>query len=217
MYGAALNNLHDLWFITLTAQTVEGEYLGTRYVEMQNIWRKIYLKLRKQGTPVRGFKKMETTSTKGKYHPHFHILISGENIARTIIHEWHRLNPGYTSHRGQDIRRVTDTEKSIREILKYSFKTVTKEGPISPEVLHVINRASYRKRTHEAIGLDIPTDIALEAKEVLTAPREPSDTVELFRWKQVIRNWISTNNEVFLKWSPSDKLERYLRYSPPPG
>lgn len=124
-YGPALAQLDNLYFVTLTAPTVEGDKLRDQITAFQKRWGEItrqrYWRKKK---PI-GIRKTECTiRPNGMYHYHWHIIIQGEQNARWIVSQWLKRCPD-ANGLAQDIRPVKQGE--WLEIFKYFTKLVAQD------------------------------------------------------------------------------------------
>ena len=124
-YAPQLNELDDLWFVTLTRPTVDAEGLKGQMDVFQERWRAITKDKYWRKNKPKGLRKMECTiRPEGKYHYHFHIIIQGRENAEWIQKKWLYLNPD--SHGlAQDIRPIKKGE--YIEVFKYFTKLLIKD------------------------------------------------------------------------------------------
>ena len=75
----------DLFYlVTLTAPTVEETQLNAEIGKRYKSGNRVKDRLRKQGITINGIRKTEVTFSKGKYHPHVHLLIQGKANAAML-------------------------------------------------------------------------------------------------------------------------------------
>ena len=141
-YSERLKLEKELWFITLTRPNVTAEELKKEIARYQELWRQIantreYRKAMKQG--VIGIRKIECTFH-GKqflkdgspdplyntYHPHFHLLVSSEELAKFILFQWLLINP-HSNEVAQHFEKVK-SDGGILEIFKYFTKLIAKDS-----------------------------------------------------------------------------------------
>ncbi len=180
----------DSYFVTLTAPTVYADTLGDRLDEMHSIFVDIkdVLKKRHQRnncTKFQGIRKLECTynSFDDKYHPHFHIIIKGEENARFVYSEWlNRTKHLGTSENAQDCRKTEGN--SAMEVFKYFTKLISsskKDRLIYLQSIDIIFRAFRKRRVIQSFGFQLPKDndgydIELEEDELLDSE------YEVFKW-----------------------------------
>jgi hypothetical protein len=148
-------------FITLTAPTVEAKEANELRQAMRqrvNAWNNIRkLIIERMGLPIQGITKREITYTKGKYHPHLHIILKCEGyeldlLAEFIIEEWLKRNP--TARRQAQDHRPTD-EETLNELFKYTTKQAKRKKnvlTVNPQSIDVIMRALNKTRTFQPFG-----------------------------------------------------------------
>jgi len=155
-YSPALQKLYDPYFVTLTIPSVPHDKLGESMELMHKRFYQLRDRMRKQGFPVIGLRKMECTYNPAKgYHPHYHLIVSGEHIAKQIVNDWLTYYWKGTSPKGQDYKKAD--ENSIKEMFKYFTKMITKsddgEHSFSVEPLDKIFIAMKGKRVFQPMGI----------------------------------------------------------------
>ena len=192
-YLPVINQFIDKQFVTLTVPNVRNEDLRTTIELMQKQFTKIKDGRKLRGK-VKGMRKLEVTYNpkRNTYHPHYHLIVDGEEIGNIILKEWLRLFPN-AKRIAQDIKKADD--KSVLELLKYATKiishdTINKTRIVYLRALDNILFALKRKRTFQCYGikklqLDDDFSISLENRK---------NTVGFFEWEQEIANWISVDN-----------------------
>ena len=146
-----------IFLMTLTVLNMHGSLLPQAIKKMNADFRKILKKFNKRKTPIRGFKKLESThnhKTK-EFHPHFHCIVDSEALGKEFIDEWLLLNPT-ASIKGQDIKK--SNINSVRELFKYvtklfSSKTKNSDEEIDLEALDTIFHAMRGVRTFQPFGI----------------------------------------------------------------
>lgn len=116
------------YMVTLTVRNVTKKGLYHKIKEMRAVLTRIKNKWRqrqKRGTELEsleGILKVECTYNErtNTFHPHFHLVISGERQAAYVLSEWLSRFPKNTSHKGQDLQKITDG--SSLEMFKYFTK-----------------------------------------------------------------------------------------------
>ena len=154
-YGAQLNKLENLYFVTLTIKNVSAGYLKPATEQMTANFQKINGCLKHKYKDVHGLRKLEVTYNPrtNEYHPHFHILIDGKEKAEYIKKRWLEMYPNVTDEKGQDIRRAT--RGSYNELFKYTTKIAVKTGKesiVDVKALDVIFQALQGKRILQPFG-----------------------------------------------------------------
>ncbi len=125
-----LQELHDLQFMTLTIPNVLVYQLRPTIKDMSKVFRSIIDRLRKQGYKARGTRNLETTfnSDRGDFHPHFHCVIEGKEIAELFVQYWHEAwqkKGVILSEKAQNIRSFGSKESDLLEAFKYANKIIS--------------------------------------------------------------------------------------------
>ena len=206
---------NDSYFVTLTAPTVYADNLGDRLDEMHSIFVDIKDVLkkrcqRKNSTKFQGVRKLECTYNPfdDKYHPHFHIIIKGEENARFVYSEWlKRTKHLGTSENAQDCRK-TEGDSAI-EVFKYFTKLISsskKDRLIYLESIDIIFRAFRKRRVIQSFGFQLPKDndgydIELKEDEFLDVEHE------IFKWSY--SDWYSeTTGEGLTGFEVSEGMKK---------
>jgi hypothetical protein len=141
----------DLFYlVTLTAPTVEERQLKAEIVKRYQSWKRVKDRLRKQGITIQGIRKLECTLSKGKYHPHFHLLIQGKAAAELFLKYWLEEFPT-AKIVGQDIRPIQANGKDLVEVFKYAVKEFVKDETTA-YASHIIYQALKGKRVFQSFG-----------------------------------------------------------------
>lgn len=111
----------DMWFVTLTIPNVSAGELRESIEDMKRTF--VYIKdcLRKEKMKIVGLRKLECTHNHqaDTYHPHFHLLIKGKDVAEAIKSRWLSYFKN-ANEMAQDIRQADDN--SVKELFKYFTK-----------------------------------------------------------------------------------------------
>ena len=125
-YLPELEKMEDPQFVTLTIPNIPGEKLKTAMDAMVRDFIRIKnLFTHRRSFRINGVRKLECTHNKAtnEFHPHFHIVLDGEQTGEELINEWLRRYPGATRE-AQDIRPAD--LNSMKELFKYATKLTTK-------------------------------------------------------------------------------------------
>jgi hypothetical protein len=184
----------DPFFVTLTIPNVSGIDLRGSIEEMTKTIIRINATFRFcKDFRLKGIRKIECVPGKhNDFHPHLHLLVSGELAGHELIKAWLNSYPD-ANKRGQDIRPAD--QNSLIELFKYSTK-LTAGSKNEPEALDVIFKALYKKRTFQPIGLkkvSISEDIeALQSQEI----EELKSAIDVWIWEQEVKDWLNSSGEL---------------------
>ena len=125
---------NDIFLVTLTVKNVGEKHLestvNTMFKNFVRCKDRINKRLKKEGSSQKfqGLKKFECTSNKDNdYHPHFHILVKGEQLANELKNEWLEVSNKYNLEAnplGQDVRKAGDGVE--KELFKYFTKIISR-------------------------------------------------------------------------------------------
>ncbi len=156
-YQKPLSQLKDLYFVTLTRRSVQGDEINVTIEEMQKIWRQITDLARKTRLGFNGVRKLELKVGKGGgFHPHYHIIIEGAENAKWLVDQW--LKRSCDSLRvAQDYRKINNLDNALIELMKYATKLTCADNSnnqvlCTPRQMDTIFRALYKKRLFQPFG-----------------------------------------------------------------
>ena len=164
-YSSDISAMTDPRFVTLTIKNISAIDLRHSIRKMISDFRKIQELRRKLKQPaIVGIRKLEVTYNpdENNYHPHFHFIIDGEQIAQELIESW--LDRNTTSNiKGQDQRKAGDPIELFKYFAKLTSKSksdtiVIKKGKATrleysyPESLDIIFQAMEGTRVIQPIG-----------------------------------------------------------------
>ena len=202
-YAPSLNDFDEPMFITLTDVTVKGRYLRSTIEKRVKTLSNIIRSLKKaKKHPIRAIRKLEVTynETRNEYHPHFHIIVNGKDIAESIVLRWLKNNTTAKRH-AQDIQDAD--ANSLIEIFKYSTKIITKDG-MHPIAQDLIFRAIRNKRTIQAYGIKRISENIQRTESTNITFKAPQ--IEIFKFDKY--DWVSAYGETFSEYEPSkDTIE----------
>lgn len=198
-YASQLNEMHDPYFVTLTAPTVPKELLKERIKEFGDVWSLIrnqrYWKLAKPD----GIRKAECTlRPDGHYHYHYHVIIDGKEHAAWLIQQWLKRHKGST--RGaQDMRPVRKGE--YLEIFKYFTKLISTDKTagkerrfIDFERLNVVFEALKGSVVYKPFGKIKPIKEDVEDSELISE-LSSEDYMQVWRWMTNV-GYVSREGEI---------------------
>ena len=220
-YKPVLDSWGDKWFVTLTIPNVPADKLRTAIADMEVEFRRIKDKFykrhyRKQGDKLVGFRKLECTYNpeRDDYHPHYHIIVRGEDVARGLLDEWLKRYPGARDI-AQDVRPADND--SVMELFKYFTKLIVKvnrdDRQVYIEPLDMIFRAIRGKRTFQNFGFTAPKEVEKPDDEAMELADEIEQEVirESYQWHQDYHDWIGCQTgEVLTGYVPSPKFRKLV-------
>ena len=128
-YKPILDSWEEKYMVTLTIRNCVGLDLRNVIEGMMSTFIRIKKRLQKRheratGEKMVGIRKLECTynPVTDTYHPHFHLILNNETIARDILNAWLDSYPTQSVEEAQDIRPADD--KSCMELFKYFTKVM---------------------------------------------------------------------------------------------
>jgi len=209
-FKPAFEKLKEPMFLTLTAPTVEADKLTkeitTRLAQFSRAVKTLKQYLRRSGKPdqIQIIRKLEVTYSKGKYHPHFHCIVEGEENAKSILEYWmqSRLDADIEAQNLQNANIG-----SLNELFKYTTKLVSgKKGEkkIYPaQVLDTIFLALSTRRTFQTYG-NLEQAIE-EVEEYQTQGFNIQPETQSFVWINDYKNWLNQETGELIVDSPNYK------------
>jgi len=193
MYGKVLTDLPDLYFVTLTIKNPKKNDLNPSIKEMYKHFALIKDVLRKQRVKLLGLRKLEITynDRENTYHPHYHLIISGQLQAQELVNYWLDYNSSSVSA-AQDIRKAD--EKALKELFKY-FTKLKSNNSYSEKITisalnHIINSVK---------GIRIFQPIGIKAEKIEKKPHQVSQgTFSPSFWDWDTDNWYNASKEPLL-------------------
>ena len=212
-YGPILSQFQSPRFITLTIVCVNEYELLKALKNMIRVFNLINHNFR-QRRPYRiiGIRKIEIEPGRhpGEYHPHFHILLEGEQEGWALIEEWLKHFPT-ADIRGQ--KNQPCDKGSLAEFFKYATKPAVHSDKVkgkeisSAYQLDVIYQTLHHRRIYQPIGIKkcVPEKI-----EGILSQRIPDlkPAIQDWKWDHKEEDWKNTNG---------DKLSLYRQNKEIPG
>jgi len=221
-YKPVLDSWEDKWFVTLTIPNVLAVELRLGLESMETEFRRtkdMFYKqfIRGKGDKFLGFRKLECTynPVREDYHPHYHIIVKGEHMARALLDEWLRRFPD-ARNIAQDIRPADDD--SVMELFKYFTKLIVKvnrgkDREVFIKPLDVIFQAIRGRRTFQNFGFTAPKEVEKPDEKALAMADKIEEEVvrEIYQWHQEHHDWISKQTgEVLTGYVPSRKFRKLV-------
>lgn len=205
-YKNVLQELPDKRFVTLSRPNVKASDLREEIQYLLLVITKIRKSLTYRKTPIVGIRKLECTynPVTNTYHPHFHFIVSGQNISSLLLAEWLKENKT-ANISAQDDRPANDD--SVMELFKYFTKIVTKDA-IYIDALDVIFRSMYGLRTFQPMGIskNVSEDIE-EIRAEIYADLEERETI----WSWIETDWIDkSTGECLTGYSPDERTQKIV-------
>ena len=212
-YGEVLTSLPDLHFVTLSIRSMEADQLALSIDRMNNAWRKIYNAMTRKGIKPQGGRTLEITHGVKGYHPHYHILIAGQENAMMLQSLWMKHFKDEAGQGGQEVKPVNLTKgiNAVMELVKYSVKPMVNKKMLPPEVLHTINVATFGRQMFSPFGIKKVKPQEIEPPEVEVSEADwlpPMKTA--YSWDQYYREWRDKQERIMVKWS-NIKVDDILR------
>jgi plasmid rolling circle replication initiator protein Rep len=211
-YRQSLEALPDLHFVTLTVVSVETSQLKDRIRQMNETFKQIRNLMHKRGISFNGFRKTECNfnAEAETFNPHYHLIVSGELQAQTLIDFWLDRNKG-TEAVAQNMQKA-DSE-SFMELFKYQFKAVV-SAQFNPQAQDTIYRAFNGIRAFQPFGKvhKSPTnnDVSLEASEYGVEADNPLkgewETIGISVWNPYYYNWLNDKAQPIRTITIRDKI-----------
>lgn len=207
-YKEPLNSLSDKQFVTLTIPNVPEDELHQVIRDLTRNFISIKDTFRNRKTPIiiMGIRKLEVTYNPKRrdFHPHLHLVIERDQVARDIVTEWLKRYPAATD-KAQDIRPAD--ENSIMELFKYFTKIVTK-GALYYEPLDTIFRSMAGLRVFQPMG--VKKNVSEDIEELRSEIYKDLEEREV-NWTWIETDWIDPETgECLTGYDPSDKLKKVL-------
>jgi plasmid rolling circle replication initiator protein Rep len=149
-YTPALNEMKEPFLVTLTVPAVTADMLSDTIKMMANSFKLIKDRMRKQGFPLNGIRKLEANFNESKktFNPHYHMLIDGADTSVQLVQNWLKQVSGTRSF-AQDIQRADIG--SLKELFKYTCKVLV-NSRFNPQATDTIMQALKGKRTFQNFG-----------------------------------------------------------------
>ena len=204
-YYPIMKDWEEPYFVTLTVKSCKADQLEKYVKSLLGTFQKITEKYRKRhqrgtGSKLIGIKSLECNfnATKQWYNPHFHVIVKEKWMADVLVAEWlKRSKPNYTLKWCQDVKKVSDLENGLIEIIKYGSKIFTEPdlkkraketdtAHIFLKALDTILLAMKGKRIFDRFGFNSPKKEKLEVKP-------PTILTNFDEWEYDIKvaNWVN--------------------------
>ena len=213
-YLPVLRDLSDLYFVTLTKNTVNADELKGSIELMNKTWRKITDRARRTRSRFEGVRKAECTIRPGGlYHYHFHVIVSGSENAQWLVSEWLKRMKSDARLSGQDVRQAD--ERSLKELFKYFTKLTAGKKDVEDEVavrklyeysrMDVIFQAMRGRRVFQPFG-----GLRVVSEEIEDVNGQDFECLEEAEqvWQWHSEDWINEAGECLTGYRASDGFKR---------
>lgn len=212
-YMDTMRAWENKYFVTLTIKNVMPWALKDAIDKMDSDLKKIQEVMKKRGTPLVGVKKLECTKqpTRADFHPHYHIVVVGENQATTLLYEWLERNPT-ANKEGQDVRPCNEENDSdLKELFKYFTKIISgkvgQDKQIITHDLDIIFRAMQGRRVFQPIGFKLPIS-EVEPDKDLIAAADKFAKKSMYEWVDSLSDWVDVDTgEMLTNYKPSESFK----------
>ena len=205
MYETPLKALPDLHFVTLTIKNPTKDKLKGSIQQMYRDFKLLKDALRKQKVKLLGLRKLEITynDRENTYHPHYHLIISGQYEAENLVESWLDYNET-ASYKAQNIKKAD--ESALKELFKY-FTKLKSNNSYSEKITisalnHIIN-SIVKVRIFQPIGIKA-------IKPPQKSPQMAQDEPEPLFYDWIQDNWYdATGAPLLLNFSIYEKTATF--------
>lgn len=203
-YLPEFNKMKEPRFVTLTVVNIPASELNITIDKMIREFTLIKnVFCRRRGFNINGIRKIEVTYNKktDEYHPHFHIILDGEETGNALIEEWLKRFPSADLRAQKNNKADID---SLTELCKYSTKLFEKQTvkkgekiivQVNVKALDVIYQALRKRRIMQSMGWvkRVSEDVE-EIDSQLYA--DIPESVDVWTWDQECSDWINSSGEM---------------------
>lgn len=209
-YSPALKELSDPYMITLSMPNVPAGLLAVAIKHHNKAMTKIINAIKPHYPNISGIRKIECTYNhiQDTYHPHLHVIVSGEAEANLILDSWLDMHPTALRDKGNQITKCYGNYEI--ELFKYFTKIVTKVGNVHrlfPTALNTIFESLKGVRIYASFGslygLKIDEDFnELDAYEYEQLP----DKKQSWIYDAEIYDWYNEMGQLLTYYTPTENL-----------
>jgi hypothetical protein len=231
-YGSQIDQWEDPWFVTLTIPNCTAEQLKSKVREMHQTINLLARTLKNRfgkenvvfirSTECTYSDKRAAEGKKDLFHPHMHLAVKGEAVAKEMYSQWLKRWEG-THAKGQDCRKATAGICS--EVLKYSVKLASdKRGAdgsrkvVPGHALNTMFEAFRSMRLLAATGLksatgeEVVVDELAELELDVGTPAISRVTESVvWAWSEGVTDWVSHDGECMTGYEPSEHIRRFVK------
>jgi hypothetical protein len=199
IYPVIKKTFKNPFHVVLTVPTIQCKThrdLSTAIELRNNTWKILRINIKKQfKTNITGFKITEITYRPDNYyHIHYHLIVDGEEEAKSIVDYWLRLNPN-ANEKAQFCGAFNHNENAIIEVMKYVTKFYVRNSKGKPSLAdgdkaNFIFEALHRKHTLALFG-KLRIDVREYNKNKKEEPIIDFDSKEseIYYWLDGYFNW----------------------------
>lgn len=195
-----LTKENDLFLVTLTAPTCEGRQLKSEIKKRLHSFQKVKNNMRmRYNMKLNGFRKLEVTYSKEKFHPHFHLIVQGYSEAEKLRELWLKQFPS-ASIKANDIRQIEVSEtnvNSLKEVFKYATKQSVKDETTA-EAEHQIQRCLLGYRIFQPYGKLKKVKEPKEEKEELSVCSWLPYQMDIWVYEQKLKDWTNSKRQTMV-------------------
>jgi DNA-damage-inducible protein D len=238
-YKQPLSELEDKRFVTLTLPNCKSSELSETLDFMQKTIddiREMFKKRKARGQSLGlvGLRKLECTYNykTNTYHPHFHFVIQGNDIAKEFYESWvsrvynrykavkdgngefytiEKIKYAHEAKKKGKSGHIIECDGEELELFKYFTKMVSKTEKgyqTFVEPLDIIFRAMENRRVFQSMGLK--KDVSENIDDIIS---EEIDNIEerFTKWKWYKNDWVEmSTGEVLTGYIPSDSMNKLI-------
>jgi len=205
LFLPTLRQFNDWHFVTLTAPTIKERQLTAEIVKRKKNFKKIVDRLRKQGIKVTALRSLEIEYNEqtDKFHPHFHCLVRGKDVAHLIQNYWLEYHQT-ASIKAQKIQSVewqgNDSQdvKNLLELFKYITKGESKKdqemSPQRAKALVKIYQSVHAKRTFQVFGNIDRADAEISKIETTEVDFLKFEVAQIWEFSMSSKTWVDPND-----------------------
>jgi plasmid rolling circle replication initiator protein Rep len=213
----------ERYFVTLTFPNVKDDVLLDTIDDMFKNFSQIMDVAKKRKVKLIGIRKLEVTYNpeRNDYHPHFHLICRGKEVAEMLRTEWLKRYSGAEKY-CQDIRKAD--KGAVMELFKYFTKIITsksgekhdsEKAPIEFRRKIYVNAldnifCSIRgRRTFQNFGFKAK-NIDEEKIETVEVDKICNE-IQYFNWERELHDWINADTgECLTGYKPSEAMKKLV-------
>ncbi|RDK85451.1 protein rep [Marinirhabdus gelatinilytica] len=211
-YYPIISTWKEPHLLTLTLKAVKAKELDSRINQITKFFKRINDRCKKRhqrgkGMKIMGVKSLECNfnATKQTYNPRYHIITPNRQTALYLKQEWKKECNKYSfqaGEKGQDLRRVNNTERDLVEVIKYGAKILSNPDPthkrkrkkgdmtglhIYANALHTIYKAFDRHHLFSSFGFKLPEVVEHESTERIVKE------FEKWQYSPKLMDWVNND------------------------